>query len=125
MVEFENLADQQNMEKTESLKKNRDFLRMYRTGSYYVGKLMVIYVKRNRLEQNRLGITAVRNYGNSVERNRVRRLIKENYRMIERELPSGWDIVFSARKNTKGILPNYKEIQKEMRYLLRKTGLFQ
>ena len=110
------------MKNTESLKKNRDFLRLYRTGKYYVGRIIVIYVKENNTSSNKIGVTTVRNFGNSVCRNRMRRLIKESYRNIEDEVKLGWDIVFSARKQN-GNIYSYRDIEKEMKYLLRKTGL--
>ena len=85
---------------------------------------MVIYVLRNKCDTNKLGVTTIKNYGNSVQRNRIRRLIKENYRHLENEIVAkGWDIVLSARKTER--MPEYKEIQKEMKYLLRRTGLLE
>ena len=74
------------------------------------------------MQINRLGISTARNFGNSVERNRIRRLIRENYRELEETLPIGWDIIFSARKTKDAALPSYQEVGKEMRYLLRKIG---
>ena len=86
------------MKNTESLRKNREFLKLYRSGKFFVGRKLVLYVKENRMQINRLGISTARNFGNSVERNRIRRLIRENYRELEETLPIGWDIIFSARK---------------------------
>ncbi len=111
------------MKKTVSLRKNKDFLKMYRSGNFYVGKIMVIYVKKNNSDYNKLGITTVRNYGKSVERNRMRRLIKESYRLNEDRISLGWDIVFSVRKRDSESMPSYKETERELKYLLKKTGL--
>lgn len=111
------------MKKTESLRKNRDFLKLYRSGKFYVGRKIVLYVKENHTQKNRLGIGTARNFGSSVERNRMRRLIRENYRLMEEQFPTGWDIVFSARKRKdKEELPSFQEVGKEMRYLIRKIG---
>lgn len=110
------------MKNTESLRKNREFLKLYRSGKFFVGRKLVLYVKENRMQINRLGISTARNFGNSVERNRIRRLIRENYRELEETLPIGWDIIFSARKTKDAALPSYQEVGKEMRYLLRKIG---
>jgi len=111
------------MKYTEPIRKNRDFLKLYRNGKFYVGKIMVIYVKSNKTEKNRLGVTTVKNFGNSVSRNRMRRLIKENYRLSEDKIEKGWDIVFSGRKTVN--IPSFKEIEREMKYLFRKTGLIE
>lgn len=111
------------MKNTESLRKNRDFLKLYRSGKFYVGRRIVLYVRENRTQTNRLGISTAKNFGNSVERNRIRRLIRENYREIEAQVPTGWDLVFSARKTKDVQLPSFQEVGKEMRYLMRKIGL--
>ncbi len=58
---------------------------------------MVVYFKKNRYGQSRLGITVSKKVGNAVTRNRVRRLIKENYRLMEKEIRSGYDVVIVAR----------------------------
>ena len=107
---------------TKPLKKNRDFMRLYRKGSFYVGKYMVIYVMKNDSGSNNLGITTVRHFGNSVKRNRARRIVKENYRLMEKDIETGYDIIFNLRKKENDF-PEFKDIRKEMKYLLRKTGL--
>ncbi len=58
---------------------------------------MVVYFKKNRYGQRRLGITVSKKVGNAVTRNRVRRLIKENYRLMEPEIRDGYDVVVVAR----------------------------
>ena len=86
------------MKFTDPLKKNRDFNKVFKKGKYYVGSMMVIYVLPNKKDRNRLGVTTVRNFGTAVLRNRCRRLIKENYRLMEAQIAKGYDIVFTARK---------------------------
>ena len=109
------------MEKTIPLKRNYEFLRAYRKGRFFVGRYMVLYLLKNRLKINRLGITASKKVGNSVKRNRLRRLIKESYRKYEALLEEGFDIVFIARcsENT----PGYWDIKKEMGFLFRKLKM--
>jgi ribonuclease P protein component len=46
----------------------------------------------------RLGITASRKIGNAVQRNRARRLIREGFRAVFAELPTGLDIVVIVRR---------------------------
>jgi ribonuclease P protein component len=108
---------------TVSLIKNKDFGRVYRKSRYYVGNFIILYSLPNRLAKNRLGITASRKTGKSVRRNRIRRLIRENYRLNEASIKTGFDIVFVVRK--KDMLPGFKEIEKDMKYLLRKAGLME
>ena len=113
------------MVNTISLKKNREFVKAYKKGTFYAGRKIVIYLLKNNENINRLGVTTVKNFGSSVLRNRMRRLIKENYRLIETKIETGWDIVFLIRKIDRQSIPEYKDIEKEMKYLLRKTGVME
>jgi len=110
------------MNKTIPVKNNRDFLRIYKKGRFYVGRFIVLYVMENNMNINRLGITASKKYGKSVKRNRVKRLIRENYRFYEPFVKEGCDYVFVARNS--GCFPEYSDIKKEMKFLFKKLGVF-
>jgi len=110
------------MKKTFTLTKNYEFTRVYKKGRFYVGKYITLYVIPNNINVNRLGITVSKKVGKSVTRNRIRRLIKENYRLFEDYIKSGYSIVFVAREFTN--MPGYFEIKKEMKYLLKKMNIF-
>ena len=71
------------MKHTESLKKNRDFQNVYKKGTSFANRYLVMYVMDNGLEMNRVGISVSKKVGNSVVRHRVKRLIKEAYRLQE------------------------------------------
>lgn len=111
------------MNKTVPIKKNYEFMRVYKKGRFYVGKFIVLYVLNNRYKMNRLGITASKKVGKSVKRNRLRRLIKENYRMYEDSIKTGVDLVFVARNFE--TIPDFFEIKKEMKFLLKKLNVFE
>ena len=110
------------MIKTVPIRKNYEFLKVYKRGKFYVGKFIILYVLRNNLNVNRIGITASKKVGKSVKRNRLRRLIKENYRFYEDFLKEGYDYVFVAR-NTDNIA-TFVEIKREMKFLFRKLEVF-
>jgi ribonuclease P protein component len=115
------------MEKTVPLKKNYEFVHIYKKGKFYAGKYITLYILKSAYVKNvsginRLGITANKKVGNSVKRNRVKRLIRESYRFYEDFVAAGLDIVFVARSNE--ILPEYSDISKEMKFLLKKLGVF-
>jgi len=80
------------------LKKNAEFQRIYRKGSYVAAKTLVAYIKPNNLNETRIGITVSKKYGKSVKRNRIRRLIIESFRLLNNKIKPGYDIVFVARK---------------------------
>ncbi|MGI6668245.1 MAG: ribonuclease P protein component [Acetivibrionales bacterium] len=110
------------MKKTVTIKKNHEFARIYKKGKFFAGRYLVIYVLKNRLGVNRLGITVNKKAGKSVRRNRIKRLIRESYRLYEEFIPESYDIIFFAR-NTEAEY-TYKEITKEMKFLLKKVQVF-
>lgn len=85
------------MKFTVSLKNNRDFRWLYSRGKSAVGACLAVYSRRGRQNALRLGITVSSKLGNAVRRNRVRRRIKEAYRLNEERFLPGHDIVIVAR----------------------------
>lgn len=81
----------------ESLKKNQDFQNVYKYGKSYANRFLVMYVLKNDLSKNRIGISVSKKVGNSVIRHHVTRLIRESYRLHEDMFDSGLDIVVIAR----------------------------
>ncbi len=88
------------MKYTVSLKQHHLFRRMYSKGRQAVRPTVVVCCRRNRTEQNRLGLTASTKIGNAVTRNRARRRLREVYRLHEEEFLPGYDIVLIARGST-------------------------
>ena len=84
---------------SESLKKNRDFQLVYKEGKSRANRYLVMYVKENGLETNRIGVSVSKKVGNSIVRHRITRLIRESYRLQEDMFNSGLDMVVVTRKN--------------------------
>ena len=105
------------MEYSESLKKNRDFQLVYKTGTSYANKYLVMYVRENQLEKNRIGISVSKNVGNSVVRHRLCRLVRESYRLHENLFRRGLDIVVVARVSAKE--RTFREIESAFLHLGR------
>jgi len=103
------------MKFSESLKKNKDFQVVYRKGKSHANKYLVMYVYENNLSKNRIGISISKKVGNSIIRHRLKRLIKESYRLQEDCFQSGWDIVVIARANAKD--RTYQEIESALIHL--------
>ena len=103
------------MKFSDSLKKNKDFLSVYRNGKSYANKYLVMYVLENNTNQNRLGISASKKIGNSVVRHRFCRLVRESYRLHEDIFNSGLDIVIVARKGASTV--KYAEIESALLHL--------
>ena len=105
------------MEYSESLKKNRDFQLVYKKGTSYANKYLVMYVRENQLEKNRIGISVSKKVGNSVVRHRLCRLIRESYRLHENLFRRGLDIVVVARVSAKE--RTFREIESAFLHLGR------
>lgn len=103
------------MQFSESLKKNRDFQTVYRNGKSYANKYLVMYVRENGTEENRLGISVSKKVGNSIVRHRLTRLIRESYRLQEAKFCRGIDIAVIARAGAKG--KSYAEIESALIHL--------
>ena len=103
------------MKYTYSLKSNLDFQKVYKTGKSYANKYLVMYVTENGTDKNYLGISVSKKVGNSVVRHRIKRLIKESYRLHEAVFNSGLNIVIVARVNAKGI--SFKETESALLHL--------
>ena len=85
------------MKFTSSLKRNNDFKRLYSKGKSVASGYAVVFYRRNGRKENRLGITVSTKLGGAVQRNRIRRRLKEIYRLNESKLATGHDIVIVAR----------------------------
>lgn len=106
------------MEKSESLKKNRDFQKVYQRGTSYANRYLVMYVLENQYRKNRLGISVSKKVGNSVVRHRVTRLIRESYRLNEMRFKNDLDIVVIARPSAKE--RSFQEIESALLHLAKK-----
>ena len=103
-----------------SLKLNHIFRRLYRTNGYADG-YMVLYARKNRTDTNRVGITVGKKLGKAHIRNRVRRRLREIYRLNEERFTPGWDIVIVAR--SKAVDAEFTKLTKSFLTLAKKAGL--
>ena len=104
-----------------SLQKNSDFQFIYDYGISYANRYLVMFIKQNELEINRVGVSVSKKVGNSVIRHRVKRLIKESYRLHEEMFNSGLDIVVVARASAKG--KNYEAIESALLHVSNLHGI--
>ena len=103
------------MKYSESLKKNADFNLVYQSGRSLANKYLVMYVRENGVNKNRLGISVSKKVGNSIVRHRLTRLVRESYRLQEDHFRCGLDIVVIARNSAKG--KGYREIESALIHL--------
>lgn len=89
------------MKRFQSIKKNSDFQMVYRTGKSYANRYLVMYVLDTDGQGKRIGISASKKFGNSVERHRFARLVRESFRLNKDKLEDGKDIIVVARAAAK------------------------
>lgn len=82
----------------DTLKKNRDFQKIYTRGSSVAGKALILYIRKDKEREKRFGFSVSKKIGNAVTRNRIKRLLKEACRKNISLFPEGYDYVFIARK---------------------------
>ena len=105
-----------------SLKLNHIFRRLYHTSGFADGYL-VLYARKNRTEENRVGITVSKKLGKAHIRNRTRRRLREVYRLNEEKFLPGWDIVVVAR--SKAVDAPFDKLVKSYLTLAGKARLLQ
>lgn len=104
-----------------SIKENHVFRRLYAKGKSAAAPALVLYVRRNGSRENRLGLTVSTKVGCAVVRNRIRRRLREIYRLNEDKLTGGCDVVVVAR--TRAAQSSYRQLEKSFLYLADKLGL--
>ena len=85
------------MKRFPSIKKNSEFQRIYKNGTSYANKLLVMYVMENGKCVNNIGISVSKKVGNSIVRHHITRLIREIFRLNNHKIRTGLNIVAVAR----------------------------
>lgn len=106
---------------TVSLKENWIFRRLYAKGKSAVAPTMVLYCRKNGRGESRLGLTTGTKLGHAVVRNRVRRRLREIYRLQEHQLLPGYDIVVVAR--VRAVHSKYADLERDFLRLAKKLQL--
>ena len=90
------------MLKKEILRKKSDFDAIYRGGESVPDRYVVLFYRKNDLPYTRTAFLASKKVGNSVQRNRAKRLMRESYRHNGEKFSSGYDLIFIARNTIQG-----------------------
>ena len=108
------------MKFSSSLKLNHIFRRLYHT-SGQADSYLVLYARKNRSDCNRVGLTVSKKLGHAVVRNRVRRRLREVYRLNEEKFAPGWDIVVVAR--SRAVEASFAALTRSYLNLAKKAGI--
>ena len=110
------------MKFSSSLKLNHIFRRLYHSEGF-ASPYLVLYARKNRTGTNRVGITVSKKLGKAHIRNRVRRRLREVYRLNEDRFMPGWDIVLVAR--SRAIEAPFDKLTASCLSLAKKAGILQ
>ena len=104
-----------------TVKENYEFRRIYRKGRSAVSPQLVIYCQRNRRGHSRLGVSVSTKLGCAVVRNRVRRRIREIYRLNKAKMLPGYDLIVVAR--VRAVETDYQKLDRTYLRLLEQLDL--
>lgn len=107
-VSLRNLPDQR-LPKSDLVRKGWEYQSVYKDGKRLHGKGFSLIFLDNGTDRNRLGISVHRKIRGAVRRNRMKRIIREAFRIHRSSFPQGMDIVFTVRPDF--ALRNPAEIQ--------------
>jgi len=110
------------MKKT--LKKNYEFKKVLNRGKFSSGKYIEVFYLENNKKTNFIGIAISSKAANATERNRIKRLIRENYKSEEKNIKKGFNIVFlwNKRQNTENC--NFYEMQEDIKKIFKNIGFY-
>lgn len=109
------------MKASVTVKENYEFRRIYRRGKSAVAPALVLYCQRNRRGLSRLGISVSTKLGGAVVRNRVRRQLREIYRLNRDRLRPGYDLIVVAR--VRAVNTPYRRLEQSYLTLLGELKL--
>lgn len=109
------------MLKPNVLRNQKDFSSIYKRGKSVGDRCVVVFYRKNGLDYSRTAFLASKKVGNSVVRNRARRLMKESYRNLKDQIPVGYDMIFIARTT----ICNLKcaDVKKSIEAALKRCGI--
>ena len=96
--------------KTQRVRTKAEFSRVFEVGVKAARGPLVLRVCANELGHSRLGLAVPRAVGTAVRRNRIKRLLREGFRLMQHDLPQGLDMVVVVRPHVPLKLADYQQM---------------
>ncbi|MDO4812690.1 MAG: ribonuclease P protein component [Eubacteriales bacterium] len=111
------------MKRATTVKENYEFRRIYAKGKSGVSSCLVVYCRPNKRDHNRLGVTVSAKLGHAVVRNRIRRRLREIYRLSQPKMKQGFDIILVAR--SRAVTATYQDLERAYFRMCEKLDLLE
>jgi ribonuclease P protein component len=106
------------LQREHRLTDKRDFQRVFHQGQSFANRYLVLYYAKNRTHDTfRVGFSVSKKVGKAVVRNRVKRLLREAFRLQKERIPKAYDLVVIARPSAADL--DFEKIQQNVQHLLR------
>ncbi len=105
--------------KQQHIRSGEDFDRAYGYKQRAGDQHLLIFGVPNDLRCARIGLSVSKKHGNAVKRSRIKRLLREAFRLSQHELPEGLDLVLIPRQNSGATLADY---QRSLKHLSQKLA---
>lgn len=110
------------LKKPQRIKKNKEFLNLYKKGSFQRSRLFLLKFIKNNLKNSRFAfVVSLKVSKRAVDRNLIKRRMREIIRILNKDIKEGYDLVFIM--NSLSLNVTYKDLQNEVVKSLKKTKL--
>ena len=108
---------------TQHLRRGADFERIYARQCRGSDQHLLIFADSNQLSCTRIGLSVSKKHGSAVRRNRLKRLLREAFRLTQHELPQGLDLILIPRQGIASTLADYQQsLARSVKYISRKLN---
>ena len=96
------------------MRQSADFSKVYAQKSRSGDGFLLVFAAKNGLTHPRLGLSVSKKHGNSVRRSRIKRLLREAFRLTQFDLPPGFDLILIPRVGSVATINDYRKSLKRL-----------